>query len=53
MKRALTLLGLLLAAPVLSAGDTDLETIVAWMTGSFSSAAQAADDPDFYHITIA
>ena len=52
MKRALTLLGLLLAAPVLSAGDTDLETVVGWMSGSFSSADQAAEDLDFYHITL-
>lgn len=52
MKRLFALLGLLLTAPVLSAGDNNLETVVDWMTGSFSSAAQAAEDPDFYHITL-
>ncbi len=52
MKRTFTLLGALLAAPLVFAGDSDLETVVDWMTGSFNSAAQAMEDPDFYHITL-
>lgn len=34
------------AAPAGAAEPPGLDTAVAWMTGSFSSAAQAAADPD-------
>ena len=52
MERLLLLASLLIAAPAAWAGDNDLDTVFTWMTGSFSSAEQAAADPDFYHITL-
>ena len=51
MKKALITL-LLIAPAVANADDSRLETLFDWMTGSFSSAAQAADDPDYYHISL-
>jgi len=38
-------------APV-SATDADLETLAQWMTGSFSSAEQAAADVDYFDIRL-
>lgn len=42
----------LLVAPFTNAGDTDLEELAGWMTGSFSSEAQSLEDADFRHITL-
>lgn len=41
-------------APTASAGTSqnDLDELVAWMSGSFSSAAQAAADPDYRDIRL-
>ncbi len=52
MKRIFLMISLLIAAGAASAGGNDLDTLFDWMSGSFSSAAQAAEDPDFYHITL-
>jgi len=41
-----------LAAPAGAAEPPGLDTVVAWMTGSFSSAAQAAADPEFLDIRL-
>ncbi len=49
------ILGLALLTPGMSEAadkDTGLEELVAWMTGTFSSAVQAADDPDFFDISL-
>lgn len=49
------LLGLLpLSTPWLVADDGagDLEILTSWMTGSFSSAVQAAEDPDFFDVSL-
>lgn len=32
--------------------DTHLDTLVSWMTGAFSSAAQAAEDPTYFDIRL-
>ena len=48
-------LGLALTAAVTSiAGEepSDLELLNSWMTGTFSSAAQAAEDPEFLDISL-
>ena len=52
MKHLLLVFTLLAASPAALAERSDLETAVDWMTGSFSSAAQAAGDTDYYHITL-
>jgi len=47
--------GTILLAPIASAGDhetTDLDDLESWMAGTFSSAVQAAEDPDFFAISI-
>jgi len=41
-----------LAAPAGAAEPPGLDTAVAWMTGSFSSAAQAVADPEFLDIRL-
>ena len=48
------LAGLLFLAfsPSTLAVDPDLESLVEWMSGSFSSAEQAAENEAFYHITL-
>jgi len=67
MRRAL-LIGLLVCAPGLfaagpdgkrpaaattaPAANSDLDQLVQWMTGSFSSAEQHAKDPDFFDIRL-
>jgi hypothetical protein len=43
---------LLLVAVPATAEEPGIDTLFAWMTGSFSSAAQAAEDSAFYHITL-
>lgn len=53
--RRLTLLAVmgLAACPGPGEGpDLELETLVGWMVGSFSSAAQAAEDPAFFDIRL-
>jgi hypothetical protein len=55
VKTIILLLTILLSASVrASAPDTrsDLETLSAWMTGSFSSAAQAAADTNYFDIRL-
>jgi hypothetical protein len=32
--------------------ETDLDLLVTWMTGSFSSAVQAAEDPEYFDISL-
>ena len=47
--------GIILLAPIVSAGDdeaTDLDDLASWMAGTFSSAVQAAEDPDFFAISL-
>ena len=47
--------GLILLAPMVRAGEdeaTDLDDLASWMAGTFSSAAQAAEDPDFFDISL-
>lgn len=41
-----------LAVPAAAADPPRLEGVAAWMTGSFSSAAQAAADPEFRDIRL-
>ena len=48
---AATALALLLAS-VCAGPSEDAETLVAWMTGSFSSRAQAERDSTYFHITL-
>lgn len=46
---------ILLLTPIVGADDDDgdaLDTLATWMTGSFSSAAQAAEDPEFFDISL-
>ena len=52
MKRFLLMVLLLPFGLTAAAGEGDLQTAADWMTGSFSSAAQAAEDPDYVHITL-
>lgn len=52
MKRILTLICLLIFAPAAIAEDSDLDAVLGWMSGSFSSAVQAAEDSAYYHITL-
>jgi hypothetical protein len=54
MTRAAMVLAMLsgLVAPAGAAEPPGLDTVAAWMTGSFSSAAQAAADPDFRDIRL-
>jgi len=52
---AAAILGLTLLTPAaILAGDdaSDLEELGSWMTGTFSSAVQAAEDPDFFDIIL-
>jgi hypothetical protein len=52
---AVVALGLALLTPVAAADDdatSDLDLLASWMTGSFSTAAQAVDDPDFFDISL-
>ena len=47
--------GLILLAPVVLADQDhaqDLDDLASWMAGTFSSAAQAAEDPDFFDISL-
>ncbi len=39
-------------SPAVIAGDAELAALVEWMSGSFSSAEQAADNEAYYHITL-
>lgn len=39
-------------APAPTEADADLVRLVAWMTGSFDSAAQAQADPDYFEIHL-
>lgn len=41
-----------LLSPVAAAADSELELLSHWMTGSFSSEAQATEDADFHHIVL-
>ena len=50
-KAAVCLLVLLAGGSTPTRGG-DLETLVEWMTGSFSSEAQAAADPDYFDIRL-
>jgi hypothetical protein len=43
---------LVLAAPMAGAGEGTLTDLIERMTGSFSSAAQAVEDPDFFDIRL-
>jgi hypothetical protein len=56
MRAFLLLLLALAAAPMAAAdepaSDRELETLVWWMTGSFSSEAQAREDSAFLHIVL-
>jgi len=54
MRRAAMVLAILsgLAVPAGAADPPGLDTVAAWMTGSFSSAAQAAADPEFLDIRL-
>lgn len=52
MKRLLALVCLLISAPTAMADDSDLDAVLGWMSGSFSSAGQAAEDSAYYHITL-
>ena len=51
MKRLLPLLIVLIAAPA-GAEEPTLDELFEWMTGSFSSAAQAEEDSNYYHISL-
>ena len=51
MKWILLILVLVMAAPA-SAEEMNVATLAEWMTGSFSSAAQAEDDSNFYDIRL-
>lgn len=51
--RTLIVTALVISAASLGvAGDADLDDLVTWMTGSFSSEAQSLDDGDFFHIEL-
>lgn len=52
MRCAAAVLALSLVVPCVGAADPDLDRLAEWMTGSFSSEAQAAEDPDFRHIVL-
>ena len=52
MKRLAALICLLIFTPASLAGESDLDTVLDWMSGSFNSAAQAAEDSAYYHITL-
>lgn len=52
MRCAAAVLALSLVVPGAGAADPELERLAGWMSGSFSSAAQAAEDPDFRHIVL-
>jgi hypothetical protein len=53
MKRSFLVLSLILGAfPAVGAEEPDVETLVDWMSGSFSSAAQAAADSAYYDIRL-
>jgi hypothetical protein len=49
---AAAFLALSLVVPCVGAADPELDRLAEWMTGSFSSEAQAAEDPDFRHIVL-
>ena len=47
--------GIFLLAPIVRAGEnesTDLDDLASWMAGTFSSAVQAAEDPDFFAVSL-
>jgi hypothetical protein len=48
----LTGLFLLLTAAVSQAAEPGMEQLAQWMSGSFSSAAQAAEDSAYYDIRL-
>ena len=48
-------IGLVLLTPVVEATDedaSDLDLLASWMAGTFSSAAQAAEDPEFFEVSL-
>lgn len=51
MKWMIPLLLVVLATPAV-AEEPDIDELFAWMSGSFSSAAQAEDDTNFHHVTL-
>lgn len=52
MKWMLVLCLTLIAAVPATAEEPGIDTLFEWMTGSFSSAAQAEDDSNYHHITL-
>ena len=52
MRASLILLLGLSACASTNKGADDLARLTAWMTGTFSSEAQAKDDPDYYAIRM-
>jgi CpeT protein len=47
--------GIILLVPIVRAGEnesTDLDDLASWMAGTFSSAVQAAEDPDFFAVSL-
>lgn len=52
---AIVCLGLVLGVPAGAADDgapSEIELLTGWMSGTFSSAAQAADNPQFFNVTL-
>jgi hypothetical protein len=48
-------IGLVLLTPVVEATDedaSDLDLLASWMAGTFSSAAQAAEDTEFFEVSL-
>ena len=48
-------IGLVLLTPVVEATDedaSDLDLLASWMAGTFSSAAQAAEEPEFFEVSL-
>lgn len=52
MRNLIVTVLVLSVAPLVAAGDPDLDDLASWMTGSFSSEAQALADTDFFHIVL-
>ena len=53
MKKSVLILGaVLLVGTTAGAGEPDLAVLIDWMTGSFSSAAQAEADSAYYDIRL-
>jgi len=47
--------GVILSGPTVGSGENktqDLDDLTAWMAGTFSSAVQAAEDPDFFAVDL-